>query len=57
MLTVRVHDGDHVHVFVSAPPRIGIPAMVRVFKCNSVKVLFLEFSQLKLRLLGWSFVV
>jgi putative transposase len=52
VLTARVHDGDHVHVFVSAPPKLGIPAMVRLLKCNSAKVLFLEFPQLKLRL--WS---
>jgi putative transposase len=57
LLACRVHDGDHVHVFVSALPRIGIPAMVRLLKCNSAKVLFLEFPQLKLRLWGghlWS---
>ena len=46
MFTVRVHDGDHVHVFVSAPPRIGIPAMVRVLKCNSAKVLFLDLESI-----------
>jgi REP element-mobilizing transposase RayT len=57
VLTARVHDGDYVYVFVFASSRIGISAMVCVFKCNSVKVLFLEFSQLKLRLWGgylWS---
>jgi REP element-mobilizing transposase RayT len=44
-------------VFVSVPPRIGIPVMVCVLKCNSAKVLFLDFPQLKLRLWGgylWS---
>jgi putative transposase len=57
VLTARVHVGDHVHVFVSAPPKIGIPAMVRLLKCNSAKVLFSEFPQLKLRFWGghlWS---
>ena len=23
LLTARVHGGDHVHVFVSAPPKVG----------------------------------
>jgi putative transposase len=57
LLADRVHDGDHVHVFVSAPPRVPIPEMVRVFKCISAKVLFEEFAQIKLQLWGghlWS---
>jgi putative transposase len=57
LLTARVHDGDHLHVFVSASPKVCIPEMVRVLKCNSAKALFLEFPQLKLRLWGghlWS---
>ena len=57
LLTAKVHGGDHVHVFVSAQPKVGIPEMVRVLKCNSAKVLFEEFPQLKLQLWGghlWS---
>jgi len=57
VLTVRGHGGDYVYVFVFVSSRIGISVMVCVFKCNSVKVLFLEFSQLKLRFWGgylWS---
>jgi putative transposase len=57
LLTARVHDGDHLHVFVSASSKVCIPEIVRVFKCNSAKVLFDEFPQLKLRLWGghlWS---
>ena len=57
MLAVKVHDGDHVHLFVSAPSKMSIPAMVSVFKCVSAKLLFEEFAQLKLRLWGghlWS---
>jgi len=50
LLTVKVHGGDHVHVFVSASPKVCITDMVRVLKCNSAKVLFEEFPQLKLRL-------
>jgi len=52
LLAVRVHDGDHVHLFVSAPPKVCIPEIVRVFKCVSVQLLFNEFPQLKLRLWG-----
>ena len=35
LLAARVHQGDHVHVFVSAPPKLCIPLLVRVLKCNS----------------------
>ena len=57
LLAVRVHHSDHVHLFVSAPPKWSVPEMVRVFKCNSAKTLFEEFPQIKLRLWGghlWS---
>ena len=57
LLTARVHDGDHLHVFVSASPKVCIPEIVRLLKCNSAKVLFEEFPGLKLRLWGghlWS---
>ncbi len=57
LLAARVHDGDHVHVFVSAPPKVSIPEMVRVFKCISAMVLFVEFSEIKSQLWGghlWS---
>ena len=57
LLAARVHDGDHVHLFVSAPPKMSIPVMVSVFKCVSAQLLFEEFPELKLRLWGghlWS---
>ena len=57
LLAARVHDGDHVHVFVSAPPKVSIPGVVRVFKCISAKVLFVEFPSIKKQLWGghlWS---
>ena len=57
LLAVRVHGGDHVHVFVSAQPKVCIPEMVRVLKCNSAKLLFEVFPQIKLQLWGghlWS---
>jgi len=52
LLAARVHDGDHVHVFVSAPPSVSIPEVVRVFKCVSAKLLFEEFPEIKKQL--WS---
>jgi REP element-mobilizing transposase RayT len=52
-----VHDGDHVHVFVSAKTRICIPEMARMLKYNSAKALFEELPMIKLQLWGehlWS---
>ena len=57
LLAARVHHGDHVHLFVSAPPKVCIPKMVGVFKCVSAKMLFEEFPRIKLQLWGghlWS---
>ena len=52
LLAARVHDDDHVHVFVSASPKVSIPDLMRVFKCISAKVLFEEFPDIKKQL--WS---
>jgi putative transposase len=46
----RVHDSDHVHLFVSAPPKVCIPEMVHVFKCVSAQLLFEEFPEIKEKL-------
>ena len=57
LLAARVYHGDHVHVSVSAPPKVCLPEMVRVLKCNSAKLLFEEFPMLKEKLWGgllWS---
>ena len=57
LLTARVHNGDHVHVFVSAKPKVSIPDIVSVLKSNSARLLFEEFPQIRLRLWGrhlWS---
>ena len=57
LLAARVHDGDHVHLFVSAPPTVSIPELARVFKCVSAKLLFDEFPEIKEQLWGghlWS---
>ena len=52
LLASKVHRGGHVHVFVSAPPKVCIPMMVRVLKCNSAKLLFEEFPVLTEKLWG-----
>jgi putative transposase len=57
LLTARVHDGDHVYVFVSAEPKVCISGIVCVLKSNSARLLFLEFPQIKKYLWGghlWS---
>jgi putative transposase len=57
LLTARVHHGDHVHVFVSAKPKVCIPDIVAVLKSNSARLLLLEFPQIRLQLWGghlWS---
>jgi putative transposase len=57
LLADRVHGGDHVHVFVSAQPKVCVPEMVRVFKCVSAQLLFRGFPQIKLLFWGghlWS---
>jgi len=50
LFAARVHDGDHVHLFVSAKPKISIPELVGVLKCNSAKALLEEFSTISLQL-------
>ena len=54
LLASRVHDGDHVHLFVSAPPKVSIPEMVRVFKCVSSRLLFKDFPKIRSQLWGGS---
>ncbi len=57
LLTARVHHGDHLHVFVSAKPKVCIADVVAVLKSNSARLLFEEFPQIKLQLWGghlWS---
>ncbi|MDR2707837.1 MAG: IS200/IS605 family transposase [Nitrososphaerota archaeon] len=58
LLAVRVHDGCHVHLFVSVKSSVCISDVVRVLKCNSARLLFLEFAaELKVCLWGghlWS---
>jgi putative transposase len=57
LLTVRVHRGDYVYVFVLVKPRVFIPDIVAVLKCNSARLLFEEFVEIRLRFWGghlWS---
>jgi len=46
---------DHVHLFVSFPPRYSIARVVGLFKSISASVLFREFPELKDRLWGGEF--
>ena len=46
LLAAKVHHGDHIHVFVSARPRLCIPEMVRVLKCNSANCCLRSFLRL-----------
>ena len=52
LLTAGVHHRDHMHVFVSAKPKLRIPEIVGVLKSNSARLLFVQFTQIKLRLWG-----
>ena len=57
LLAARIHSGDHVHVFVSVPPKVGIPEMVRILKCVSARLFFVAFPEIKMQLWGghlWS---
>jgi putative transposase len=43
---------DHVHLFVSAPPRLSVSKMVQYIKGRSSRMLQEEFSQLRKRYWG-----
>ena len=46
---------DHVHLFVSFPPRLSISEVVGKFKAISAKVVFEEFPEVKRELWGGEF--
>lgn len=46
----EVGDGDHVHVFVSAPPKLSITSIVKYLKGISGRKLFENFPELRARL-------
>ena len=43
---------DHVHIFVSAPPRMSVSNLVQYVKGKSSRILQQEFSQLRKRYWG-----
>jgi len=46
---------DHVHIFVSIPPRYSIGEMVRVLKSISAKEIFQRYPEVKKELWGGEF--
>jgi putative transposase len=47
--------GDHVHLFVSFPPRLSISDVVATLKANSARVVFEEFPEAKREMHGGEF--
>ncbi len=52
--TMEVKD-DHVHLFLSAPPRYSPARVVQVIKSISAKMVFREFPEVKKELWGGEF--
>jgi putative transposase len=54
LLTVRVHYGDHIHVyvFVSARSKVYFPVLMCVFNFISARVFFVDFSVIMKRFWG-----
>ena len=52
--TMEVKD-DHVHLFLSAPPRYSPARIVQVIKSISAKMVFKEFPEVKKQLWGGKF--
>jgi putative transposase len=52
--TMEVKD-DHVHLFLSAPPRYSPARVVQVIKSISAKMVFKEFPEVKKQLWGGEF--
>jgi putative transposase len=46
---------DHVHIFLSAPPKYAPGEIVRILKSRSAKVVFKEFSEVKRKLWAGEF--
>jgi len=46
---------DHVHLFLSAPPRYSPAGVVQIIKSISAKVVFREFPEIKKQLWGGEF--
>ena len=52
--TMEVKD-DHVHLFLSAPPRYSPARIVQIIKSISAKTVFREFPEVKKQLWGGEF--
>ena len=52
--TMEVKD-DHVHLFLSAPPRYSPARVVQIMKSISAKIVFEEFPEVKKQLWGGEF--
>ncbi len=52
--TMEVKD-DHVHLFLSAPPRYSPSGIVQIMKSISAKMVFKEFPEVKEQLWGGEF--
>ena len=52
--TMEVKD-DHVHLFLSAPPRYSPAGIVQIIKSISAKMVFKEFPEVKKELWGGEF--
>lgn len=46
----EVGDGDHIHCFLSAPPKISISYMVKMLKGIMARRLFMKYPELKTKL-------
>jgi putative transposase len=46
---------DHVHIFLSAPPKYAPGEIVRILKSRSAKVVFKEFPEIKRKLWAGEF--
>lgn len=46
---------DHVHIFLSAPPKYAPGEIVRILKSRSAKVVFKEFTDVRKELWGGEF--
>lgn len=44
---MEVGNSDHIHCFVSAPPKLSISQIVKILKGTSAKLLFIKFPLLK----------
>lgn len=50
MQIMEVGNLDHVHCFVSAPPKLSISKIVKILKGTSARLLFIQFPELKTKL-------